>query len=105
MRLLIYIFLFIFTLIFITETTSAQIKTKANQAGIITYYEYDRYDKDDNSYKSIEPPTTELRYECPDCKGAMVLNKRENRTGVPVMVTYWRCNGKGYLISNSGKQK
>jgi|GEM_PF-5021845 hypothetical protein len=105
MRPLIYIFLFLFTLIFLTGTTSAQIKTKANPAVIITYYEYDRYDKDGNSYKSIEAPTTELRYECPICKGAAVLNKRENRTGVPVMVTCWRCNGKGYLVSYSGKQK
>jgi DnaJ-class molecular chaperone len=45
----------------------------------------------------------ELRYDCPICKGAAVLNVRNNKNGVPVNVSCWKCNGKGYLISNSGK--
>ncbi|HEY5125355.1 MAG TPA: hypothetical protein VIL99_13105 [Ignavibacteria bacterium] len=105
MKILIYIFFAFSSLFFITEIANAQIKTKVSQGESITLYEYDRYDKDGNTYKSIEAPTTELRYECPICKGASVLNINSVKNSVPIMVSCWRCNGKGYLVSNSGKQK
>jgi hypothetical protein len=82
--------------------SNSQIKPKANHAESITLYEYERYDKDGNTYMSAETPTPELRYECPICKGAMVLNK-SSKNRVPIMVSCWRCAGKGYLVSNSGK--
>jgi hypothetical protein len=66
-------------------------------------YVYEGYDKDGNSVGILGAPTKELRYECPICKGASVLNIRNVKFGIPVMVSCWRCNGKGYLVSNSGK--
>jgi hypothetical protein len=109
MRLSSFLFLGFSLLFIIPEISNAQIKSNVKQADTtfnrsdtITYYNYDRYDKDGNYYMSVEKPTTELRYECPICKGACVLKSRNN---VPVMIQCWRCNGKGYLISNSGEKK
>ena len=86
-----------------TSGIFAQSKSNANQAKAAGLYEYDRYDQNGNNYKSIEAPTTELRYDCPVCKGAKVLNVKNSKNGVPVNVSCWRCSGKGYLVSNTGK--
>jgi len=101
MNNILLIILTTFTIVLIAGSANTQIKTKANRAEVITFYKYDIYDKDGNKYESVEAPTTELRYECPICKGARVLNKNSN--GIPNMITCWRCNGNGYLISNYGK--
>jgi len=87
----------------ITTCTFAQTKPISHKAISVILYEYDRYDKDGNKYLSIEPPTTELRYDCPVCKGTSFQNIRKGNNSVPVYVSCWRCNGKGYLISNTGK--
>ncbi len=101
MRHTIFIFsvltaLFLTTSIVLSQTKQTAFKAKA----VVTLYEYDRYDENGNTCLSVEAPTNELRYDCPVCKGARALNIQ--RTGVPVNVKCWRCNGKGYLISNSG---
>lgn len=101
MKTTILIILITFTTVLFAGSTNAQIKTKANRAETITFYKYDIYDKDGNKYESVEAPTTELRYDCPICQGARVLNK--NRNGISSVITCWRCNGKGYLVSNPGK--
>jgi hypothetical protein len=106
MKIIINIFFTFSLLLIIAEVTNAQIKTNINQADSITLYQYDYYDKDGNNHYSIEAPTPELRYECPICKGASRLYIRNNNYSVPVnAVPCWRCNGKGYLVSNSGKKK
>ena len=99
----IFIFFVLMSLFFVTSGIFAQSKSNAYQAKTASLYEYEKYDQNGNYYKSIEAPTTELRYDCPICKGAAVLNVRNNKNGVPVNVSCWKCNGKGYLISNSGK--
>lgn len=98
-----FIIIFFSSLFLITSNTFAQTKSIANQAKDVNLYEYYRYDQNGNYYKSIELPTTELRYDCPICKGSTVLNVRNSNNGVPVNVSCWRCNGKGYIVSNSGK--
>jgi hypothetical protein len=101
MKHTIFIFFVLTSLLFVTSSIFAQSKSNASQAKTITLYEYERYDQNGNTCISIEAPTTELRYDCPVCKGARVLNIKS--TGVPVNVSCWRCNGKGYLVSNTGK--
>jgi hypothetical protein len=63
-----------------------------------TLFVYEYYDRDGNKYPPIRPPTKELRYECPVCNGNRVLQTYKFNHK-----TCWRCNGDGYLISNSGK--
>ena len=107
MKNIILIFVFLIVMQFITSVAFAQNKTEtattADTLKTTVLYKYDRYDKGGNRYISIEPPTPELRYDCPICKGARVLNDRS--FGVPVVQKCWRCNGKGYLVSNSGDEK
>lgn len=101
MRHTIFIFFALTSLLFMTSSIFAQSKSNAFQAkAVVTLYEYERYDQNGNTCISIEAPTTELRYDCPVCKGARVLNIKS--TGVPVNVSCWRCSGKGYLVSNPG---
>ncbi len=87
---------------FLLMASDAYSQTKQDSASkASTFYVYERYDKDGNTFISIEPPTTEIRYTCLICDGARVLSTRN--TGVPVNILCWRCNGKGYLVSSKGK--
>ena len=96
------ILVFVFTSSFLLMTSTAYSQTKQDSASkASTFYVYERYDKDGNTFISVEPPTTENRYDCQVCKGARVLSDRN--TGVPTNLTCWRCNGKGYLVRNKGK--
>jgi len=63
-----------------------------------TLYVYECYDRTGSSFLSSEPPTKELRYGCPICKLA-----KPERFNTGFYRTCWRCGGKGYLVSNSGK--
>jgi len=129
----IILFIFSFASFFLTQNSNSQVLNNAQRAEYITeigpkglfidfneipipetnvyrtfgdskvdksddLYVYEYYDRNGNSYLSIEPPTKELRYECPVCNGDRVLQTYKFNHK-----TCWRCNGNGYLISNSGK--
>ncbi|MFA5012716.1 MAG: hypothetical protein WC644_12300 [Ignavibacteria bacterium] len=99
-KIAILVFVFTFSFLLMTSGAYSQIKQDST-SNASTFYVYERYDKDGNTCFSIEPPTTEIRYDCPVCDGARVLSTRN--TGVPVNIVCWRCNGKGYLVSSKGK--
>ena len=75
MKHTIFIFFVLPSLFLVSSSIFAQSKSIAYQAkAVVTLYEYERFDQNGNTCKSIEAPTTELRYDCPICKGATVLN-------------------------------
>lgn len=104
MKLQIFIFLTFTSLFFISELSNSQIIRKTIQADTIALTGSDRIDKDRNDFMSTQKPTTEMRIECILCKGTTVLNYRNGYNGTSYLIRCWRCAGKGYIISPSGKR-
>lgn len=58
---------------------------------------YERYYQNGSYYADdLKIADDENLYECPVCKGAIVL--RDRKIGVSYGTRCWRCEGKGYVI-------